>query len=103
MKDHLDKPREWGQIKRGKKLKFSEASRHRYDKDGKKKKKSSQSKGTKTEIFNPDAKGKKKGKQKPKPGAVKSYEDDGNLTTVVIDNNAEKATVLLEEIRRWKE
>ena len=104
VKDHLDTPREWGQIKRGKKLKYSDASRHRYDNDGKKsKKKSTVSKDTKSEIFNPDSKGKKKRKQKPKPGAVKSYEDDGNLTTVIIDNNAERATVLLEEIRRWKE
>lgn len=108
VKDHLDTPRQWGQIKSGKELKFSEASRYRYDKEGKTaklKKKPSKSKDTKPEpeIFNPDSKGRKKRKTKPNPGAVKSYEDNGNLTTVVIDNKADRADALLEEIRRWKE
>ena len=106
VRDYLDTPREWGQIKQGKKMKFGSASRHRYDNDGKAaKKRKPAKKNTKETIsseFNPDSKPKKKKAVKPNPGVVKSLQDDGKFTTVVIDNKADKASELLEQIRRWQ-
>ena len=106
VRDYLDTPREWGQIKQGKKMKFGLASRHRYDNDGKAAKKRKPAKKNTEEKtsseFNPDSKPKKKKVVKPNPGVVKSYQDDGKFTTVVIDNKADKASELLEQIRRWR-
>lgn len=106
VRDYLDKPRQWGQIKQGKKMTYLLASRHRYDNEGKAANKTKPTKkkseeGPSTE-FNPDSKPKKKNAVKPNPGVVKSYQDDGKFTTVIIDNEADKASELLEQIRRWK-
>ena len=106
VRDYLDTPRQWGQIKQGKELKFGAASEHRYRNDGKaaaKRKTSNKKKEVVSKSeFNPDSKPKKKKEVKPNPGVVKSLETDGKFTTVVIDNKADKASDLLEQIRRWQ-
>jgi hypothetical protein len=105
VRDYLDTPRQWGQINRGKKISFLGASDHRYRTEGKVAKKKPAKKKTEeatTTEFNPDLKPKKKKAVKPNPGVVKSYQDDGKFTTVVIDNKADKASELLEQIRRWQ-
>lgn len=104
VRDYLAEPRQWGQISRGRQMSFLDASDHRYRKEGAPAKKKSVGKNKAVGIteFNPDSKPKKKKTVKPNPGVVKSYEDDGKFTTVVIDNKAEKASELLEQIRRWK-
>ena len=106
VKSFLDTPRQWGQIKQGREMKFGSASEHRYRNDGKaatkrKTRKKNKEKSSKTE-FNPDSKPTKKKAVKPNPGVVKSLLDDGKFTTVVIDNKADKASELLEQIRRWQ-
>jgi len=106
VRSFLAEPRQWGQINRGKQISFFEASDHRYRTEGgetstQKKTVKKKKEDMKTE-FNPDSKPKKKKAVKPNPGVVKSYEDDGKFTTVIIDNKADKASELLEQIRRWK-
>jgi hypothetical protein len=102
VRDFLTEPRQWGQINRGKEISFFEASDHRYRKEGSSKPAKKKKKEAPTTEFNPDSKPKNKKTVKPNPGVVKSYQDDGKFTTVIIDNKADKASELLEQIRRWK-
>ena len=102
VRDFLTEPRQWGQINRGKKISFFEASDHRYRKEGSSKPAKKKKKEAPTTEFNPDSKPKNKKTVKPNPSVVKSYHDDGKFTTVIIDNKADKASELLEQIRRWK-
>jgi ribosomal protein L28 len=104
LRHYLDESRQWGQINKGKPTSFFDAADVRYRNEGKgaPKRKNQTSKESDSGLFNPDSKSKNRRKVKPNTSVVRSIESDGDTTTVIIDNTAEKAQNLMEEIRRWK-
>lgn len=107
LRKHLDRKKQWGQVKKGSKMSFSDAFDYRYRNEGKKAKKPSSkgasNKGEKasgTKAFDPDKRTRKK-PQKPKPGVVRSITKKGSDTVVVIDSGADGSKELIREIRRW--
>lgn len=104
LRHYLDQPRQWGQINKGKQTSFFVAADDRYRKEGKgaPNRKKQSGKESDSGLFNPDSKPKTKRKVKPNAGVVTDIRTVGDRTTVTIDNTADKAQDLMEEIRRWK-
>ena len=117
----MDEKKQWGQIQNGKKITFRTASEKRYRTEGKLKKNGTKSKqGSESKqgsaivkkeeakkeeeivepIFNP-AKPISSKKIKSQP-IVKSIENEGKNTIVVIDNSKEGYNELIQIIRKWK-
>ena len=94
VKKELEKPRQWGQIKKSANVGYREAFKHRYDNDGKAAKKKppagkkagKNEKTSSNELFDPSIKPRKK-ETKPKQGVVRSIKKEGKNTIVSIDNS----------------
>ena len=116
----MDKKRQWGQIKNGTKMSFSDAFDTRYRSEGKLKNNSikktrekpnpvgeppqvtkkdpKEEKAPDEPIFDPSRKTKKAIKHQP---IVKSIENKGGDTIVVLDNSKEGYNDLIQIIRKW--
>jgi hypothetical protein len=120
LRAEMDKKRQWGQIKNGTKMSFSDAFDKRYRGEGKlkqnankktrekfnpvdepsqkTKKESKEEKAPDEPIFDPSRKNKKIIKHQP---IVKSIENKGGDTIVVLDNSKEGYNDLIQIIRKW--
>ena len=107
------KERKWGAINRGREMGFKQAAEHRYNKEGNPekiakihksrtsppKKKSTEEEGVEPVSSIPSTK--RSRTPKPKPGVVKSMDEDGDDLVVRLDKNKSGFDQLKKHLRQW--
>ena len=113
LSDSVRKERKWGAINKGKDMGFKQAAEHRYNKEGNPekvakihksrtippKKQSSTEDGVEPVSNIPSSKRSKT--PKPKPGVVKSMDDEGDELVVRLDKKKSGFDQLKKQLRQW--